>query len=604
MKMAKVLVSLALTSFATASFPPLPEDIITKNIEHVPGASISYKETRICETKAKAYAGYVDLPADYISDTQGNKTHDISIFFWYFEARNAPREAPTTIYLAGGPGESSVYGATSDGGPCYVLDDSNSTESNPWSWNENVNMLYVDQPVTAGFSYAASVNSTWDFLWDGSDGTYTPVTPFEAYNGSVPAENTTLLYGTFPDQNPAYTANTSVVAARTLWHFAQLWFTEFPEYHRCDDRINLAGNSYGGFWVPTFMAHFQRQNEKIEKGEISGKTLNLDLAVITNGEVDFLYQAEWYPHMAHNNTYGLEAISEDVYKEALNNFTKPDGCRDLIEQCRALGDISDPEEVGIDSDVNSLCTAATGYCFNYVLGAYSATGRSAFDMSVLNPTPYPPSYPTGFANRAWVQQALGARVNFTENSYVSQAILNGDISRRAGLKDVSYLLSRGIRVALIYGDRDYRCPWISGEALSLAANWTGAAEYSKAGYEEIRVNNTYVGGVVKQHGLLSFSRVFQAGHDVSWYQPETSYRIFDRVVFGRDIPTGKRDLDTRHRVSAGPSDYSTEGPLSAYGWTNELPESPEPQCYLYDVASTCTENQVSYPFRRSNMSKL
>ena len=64
------------------------------------------------------------------------------------------------MYLAGGPGESSVYGATSDGGPCHVLDDSNSTESNLWSWNENVNMLYVDQPVTAGFSYAALVNST------------------------------------------------------------------------------------------------------------------------------------------------------------------------------------------------------------------------------------------------------------------------------------------------------------------------------------------------------------------------------------------------------------------------------------------------------------
>jgi carboxypeptidase C (cathepsin A) len=298
MKTIKILSSLALASFATAFFPPRPEKIITKNMEHVPGASISYKETHICETKAKAYAGYVDLPANHISDTQGDEPHNISIFFWYFEARNAPRKAPTTIYLAGGPGESSVYGATSDGGPCYVLKDSNSTEGNPWSWNENVNMLYVDQPVTAGFSYAKAVNSTWNLLWDGSDGSYTPATPFEAYNGSVPEESTTLLYGTLPDQNLAYSANTSVIAARTLWHFAQLWFTEFPEYHRRDDRINIAGHSYGGFWVATSMAYFGRQNERIEKGEISGKCLNLGLAVITNGQVDFLYQAEWYPQMA------------------------------------------------------------------------------------------------------------------------------------------------------------------------------------------------------------------------------------------------------------------------------------------------------------------
>lgn len=60
-------------------------------------------------------------------------------------------------------------------------------------------MLYVDQPVTAGFSYTEAINSTWNLLWDGSDGTYTPVTTFEAYNDFVPAENTTFLYGTFPD---------------------------------------------------------------------------------------------------------------------------------------------------------------------------------------------------------------------------------------------------------------------------------------------------------------------------------------------------------------------------------------------------------------------
>jgi len=591
MKISRVLSSLALTSSATASFPPQLEDIITEKIDRVPGASISYKETHICETKAKSYAGYVDLPADYISDTQGDEPHNVSIFFWYFEARNAPEKAPTTIYLAGGPGESSVYGATSDGGPCYVLDDSNSTERNPWSWNENVNMLYVDQPVTAGFSYAQAINSTWNLLWDGSDGTYSPATPFEAYNGFVPAENTTFLYGTFPDQNTAYTANTSVIAARTLWHFAQLWFTEFKENHTQDYRINFAGHSYGGFWVSTSMAHFQRQNERIQMGDISGKRLHLDLAVITNGQIDFLHQAEWYPRMAYNNTYGFQAISEDVYKESLNHFTRPDGCRNLIQQCRALGELLDPEEVGIDQDVNDLCTAATFYCYQNVLDAYSATSRSAFDMAVYSPSAYPPSYTTGFANRAWVQRALGARVNFTENSYVSQAVFQGDMARRAGLKDISYLLSRGIRVALVYGDRDYRCPWVSGEGLSLAANWTGAAAYRKAGYEEIHVNSSYVGGVVKQHGLLSFSRVFEAGHGVSWYQPETSYRIFNRAVSGRDISSGTKDL-SRH-CGSETSSYSTKGPLSAYGWTHELPESPEAQCYMYNIATTCTGHQVS-----------
>lgn len=139
-----ILFGLSAACFATASFPPSPENIITKQIKNVPGASVSYKETHICGTKAKAYAGYVDMPAEYLLDV-GN--YSISTFFWYFRAQNDPEKAPTTIYLAGGPGESSVYGATSDGGPCYVLDDSNSTESNPWSWNKNSNMLYIDSTL-------------------------------------------------------------------------------------------------------------------------------------------------------------------------------------------------------------------------------------------------------------------------------------------------------------------------------------------------------------------------------------------------------------------------------------------------------------------------
>lgn len=66
---------------------------------HSPGGiQIRYKEPGICETRAgvNSYSGYVDLDAD---------TH---IFFWLFEARNNPSEAPTTLWLTGGPGDDSL----------------------------------------------------------------------------------------------------------------------------------------------------------------------------------------------------------------------------------------------------------------------------------------------------------------------------------------------------------------------------------------------------------------------------------------------------------------------------------------------------------------
>ena len=56
-------------------------------------------------------------------------------FFWFFESRKDPHNAPLSIWLNGGPGGSSLMGALSENGPCFVGRDSNSTYLNPWSWS-------------------------------------------------------------------------------------------------------------------------------------------------------------------------------------------------------------------------------------------------------------------------------------------------------------------------------------------------------------------------------------------------------------------------------------------------------------------------------------
>src|ERR1700753_3636737 len=86
--------------------------------------------------------------------------------------------APDTS--TGGPGSSSMIGLFQENGPCSVNRDSNSTSLNPWSWNQEVNMLYigkyrkerhllsfsqqVDQPVQTGFSYDTLMNGVYDAL--------------------------------------------------------------------------------------------------------------------------------------------------------------------------------------------------------------------------------------------------------------------------------------------------------------------------------------------------------------------------------------------------------------------------------------------------------
>ena len=44
-------------------------------------------------------------------------------------------------------------------------------------------------------------------------------------------------------------------------------------------------------------------------------------------------------------------------------------------------------------------------------------------------------------------------------------------------------------------------------------NYSLSAPFRAAGYQDIQVNSSYVGGQVRQHGNFSFSRVYEAGHE-------------------------------------------------------------------------------------------
>ena len=169
----------------------------------------------------------------------------------------------------------------------------------------------------------------------------------------------------------------------------------------------------------------------------------------------------------------------------------------------------------------------------------------------------------------WTGQSLPVALGFNAT---------GDFILGDGLNRLRNLLHKGVKVSLVYGDRDYQCNWYGGEAISLAL---GSGGFKKAGYADIVTNESYVGGLVRQHGNLSFARVFQAGHEVPYYQPETAYQIFNRVMFNKDVATGNFS-------SAG---YSSCGPSSA--WTESVLHRHEEQaqCYLWDVFETCTKDE-------------
>ena len=211
---------------------------------------------------------------------------------------------------------------------------------------------------------------------------------------------------------------------------------------------------------------------------------------------------------------------------------------------------------------------------------YLNQNRSFYDIAAPTNTPFPREYFVGFLNQPWVQAALGTPVNFTESNFaVNEAFHNvGDIVRSSVVEDIAFLLDTGVKVAMVYGDRDFACNWIGGENVSLNIPWNHQADFSRAGYTPLQVNGSYVGGQVRQFGNLSFTRVYQAGHEVPAYQPETAFQIFSRALAGKDIATGNTVVD---------GSYSTTGPGSSWDVIQQkAPDIPPEECYVLAPA-TC-----------------
>ncbi len=89
----------------------------------------------------KSYSGYIHLPPGTLEDLGEPQNYSINTFFWFFESSKDPVNAPLAIWMNGGPGSSSMLGLLDENGPCYVNPDSNSTTLNPFSWNNEGELI-------------------------------------------------------------------------------------------------------------------------------------------------------------------------------------------------------------------------------------------------------------------------------------------------------------------------------------------------------------------------------------------------------------------------------------------------------------------------------
>jgi cathepsin A (carboxypeptidase C) len=104
---------------------------------------IKRQNATLCDTPVDQYTGWLDV---------GNK----HLFFWYFASENDNSEStssPLTLWLTGGPGGSSMLGMLQELGPCLINEHGNGTIYNPYGWNKDSALIFLDQPAGVGFSY-------------------------------------------------------------------------------------------------------------------------------------------------------------------------------------------------------------------------------------------------------------------------------------------------------------------------------------------------------------------------------------------------------------------------------------------------------------------
>jgi carboxypeptidase C (cathepsin A) len=494
--------------------------------------------------------------------------------------------------MNGGPGSSSMVGLFQENGPCEVIEiarDKFGTRAREWGWDRSSNIVYIDQPNQVGFSY--------DFPTNGSLNLFTSEILFPPSSAPPDQPAYTFLNGTFSSQVENRTANTTEIAAQTVWHLLQGFLSIFPQYnpglkpHKRQPGVvgvNLFVESYGGKYGPTFAAYWEEQNlRRSINSDFKNRTLEVRLTSvgIIQGCIDDTIQGRFYPMFANNNTYGIKTISLADEQASASNFLSVDGCQQLIQSCRNTVASMDPKNYGDNVMANQNCKNASTICNNNFIGSFQNSGRDIYDITQKTPNPFPSGAYLEYLNVAEVQAAIGAAVNYTETSaVVADAFLQtGDYERGDQISDMVFLLSLGIRVALIYGDRDFICNWVGGEAVSfaIAAGAPAHSPFYSAGYADIVVNETYIGGAVRQFGNLSFSRIYDAGHLVPAYQPETAFTVFTRIIMGTDISLGE-PIDLTKFSSSGTANST---------YTNNVPDQVRPECYIRNIERSCSEEQ-------------
>ncbi|KAI9447571.1 carboxypeptidase S1 [Lactarius indigo] len=457
-------------AFASATFAIASPDLVDRHsfqvknginhtvFEHAAtGATLSFvTNSGICETTpgVNQYSGYLSVGKN------------MSMWFWFFEARTSPSTAPLAMWLNGGPGCSSMVGLFQENGPCTFNNVSGLTPAlNPYSWNNFANMLYVDQPIGTGFSF-------------GTDD-----------------------------------ANSTVTAAPFVWKLLQAFYARFPKYE--NRKFGLFTESYGGHYGPEFALYFESKNAAIGKGEVRGVKIPLVALGINNGWFDPILQYKAYIDYALTNPY-RSLINCSQAASLLKTYNQH--CLPKLNTCYTSG--TDAACENADNTCYDKIEAPI----------IEGPDFDVYDLRAPSKDPFPPETYVLYLHNVTLQAQIGARQTYQEcpdAPYYKFAATGDDA--RTFLSTLSTVIQSGIQVLIWVGDADWICNTGGVQAVISQLQFAQSREFNSKVLVPYTVRGVEY-GVFKTAGNLSFLNVFKAGHKVPAYQPAVSLQAFVQTL--------------------------------------------------------------------------
>jgi cathepsin A (carboxypeptidase C) len=95
-------------------------------------------------------------------------------------------------------------------------------------------------------------------------------------------------------------------------------------------------------------------------------------------------------------------------------------------------------------------------------------------------------------------------------------------------------LQAGIQVVIYAGDCGFICNWLGNQAWTLDLQWAGQAGFNAASMQPWSVAGEPA-GEVRSYELLSFVRVFNAGHMAPSDVPQPMQVLFNSFIAGQPL---------------------------------------------------------------------